>query len=330
MATTRVRPMVEGGILSAVAILFALISVYVPFIGAFVNLIWPVPIILLGVRHGYKWSIMATAVAGILIAILVHPLHAIGVAIGFGMTGIVLGHCFRKNFSPVVSVLFGSIASLTSKIIVLSISAVVLGINPLADHSEAMAKAVDQAINVYRNFGMKEAELAQIAESMKGMLAMMKLILPAGFALASVVDTYLNFLVARLFWRKLGHHIGAFPEFRQWGFSPALLYVFVSSMVLLYWGKSRDIEMVATVGLNLQVICSMLLMIQGMAVAFFYARKYDVPKLILWIFIVMAVTNGFIMQMTVFTGAFDIVFDFRRLRRPRIPPPPENTDGGED
>ena len=67
MRTTRVQPMVEGGILSAVAILFALISVYVPFIGVFVNLIWPVPIILLGVRHGYKWSLMATVVAGILI-----------------------------------------------------------------------------------------------------------------------------------------------------------------------------------------------------------------------------------------------------------------------
>lgn len=36
---------------------------------------------------------------------------------------------------------------------------------------------------------MKEAELNQMAESMKGMLEMMKLILPAGFALASVVDT---------------------------------------------------------------------------------------------------------------------------------------------
>lgn len=329
MSTTRVRPMVEGGILSAVAILFALISVYIPFIGAFVNLIWPVPIILLGVRHGYKWSIMATVVAGILIAILVHPLHAIGVAIGFGMTGIVLGHCFRKNFTAVSSVLFGSIASLTSKIIVLSISAAVMGINPLADHSEAMSKAVEQAINVYRNFGMKETELAQIAESMKGMLAMMKLILPAGFALASVVDTYLNFVVARAVLRKLGHHIGAFPEFRRWSFSPVLLYAFVSSMVLLYWGKSRDFEMVATTGLNLQVICSMLLMIQGMAVAFFYARKYEVPKLILWVFIVMAFTNGFIMQTTVFTGAFDIVFDFRRLRRPALPPPPENTGEGE-
>ena len=140
MTNTRVRPMVEGGILSAVAILFALISVYIPIIGAFVNLIWPVPIILLGVRHGYKWSLMATAVAGILIALLIHPLHAISVAVGFGLTGIVLGHCFRRGYKPVTSVLFGSVASLVSKIIVLSISAVVLGINPLADFECAADK----------------------------------------------------------------------------------------------------------------------------------------------------------------------------------------------
>ena len=133
MSNSRVKPMVEGGILSAVAILFALISVYIPLIGAFVNMIWPVPIILLGVRHGYKWSLMATVVAGILIAILLHPLHAVGVAIGFGLTGIALGQCFRRNLSPVHSVLIGSVASLASKLIVLAISAAVMGINPLAD-----------------------------------------------------------------------------------------------------------------------------------------------------------------------------------------------------
>ncbi len=327
MSTTRVRPMVEGGILSAVAILFALISVYIPFIGAFINLIWPVPIILLGVRHGYKWSMMATAVAGILIAILVHPLHAVAVAIGFGMTGIVLGHCFRKHLSPVYTVLFGSIASLAAKIIVLSISAAVLGINPLADHTAAMAKAVDQAINVYRGFGMKEADLNQLAENMKGMLELMKLILPAGFALASVVDTYLNFLVARAVLRKLGQQYASFPEFRTWRFSSSLLYAFVSSMLMLYWGKSREIEMLATAGINLQVVSSLLLAVQGLAVAMFYAKKRDVPRIITSIFILMVFTNNFIMQIVVFIGAFDIVFDFRKLRRPL--PPPENTESGE-
>ena len=319
--------MVEGGILSAVAILFALVSVYIPFIGAFVNLIWPVPIILLGVRHGYKWSLMATIVAGILIAILLHPLHAVGVAIGFGLTGIALGHCFRRNFTPVASVLAGSAASLVSKMIVLGISAAVLGINPLADHSEARAGAIDQAIELYRNFGMKEEELAKVAESLRAMIDMMKLILPAGFVMASVFDTYLNFIVARAVLRKLGHKIAAFPPFSTWNFTGKALLGFILSLLLLYWGKSRNWELVANAGLNLQVTCSMLFIVQGLSVAAFFAARYNVPRFILWVAGVMALTNGFIMQAFVFAGAFDIVFDFRKLRRPLSR---ENGDSGDE
>ena len=326
MRNSRVQPMVEGGILSAVAILFALISVYIPFLGAFVNLIWPVPIILLGVRHGYKWSLMATVVAGILIAILLHPLHAVGVAVGFGLTGIALGHCFRQNFSPVKSVLIGAVASLLSKIIVLSISSAVLGINPLADHSEAMSRAVEQAVNIYRTLGLKEEDLAKVTENLNNVLGMMKLIFPAAFAMASVVDTYLNFIVARAVLRKLGHRIDAFPKFTQWSFSPKILYAFIVSVLLLYWGKSREWEMVATAGLNLQVACSMLLMLQGLSVVFFYGEKHQVPKFLRWILVFMVFTNGPIMQAVVFAGAFDIALDFRKLRRPE---PPENTNAGE-
>lgn len=329
MTTTRVRPMVEGGILSAVAILFALISVYIPIIGAFVNLIWPVPIILLGVRHGYKWSLLATAVAGILIALLIHPLHAVAVAIGFGLTGIVLGHCFRSKYRPVTSVLLGSVASLVSKLIVMSISAVVLGVNPLADHAAAMTKAVDQAMNVYRSFGMKEADLAQLAENMRGMLDLMKLILPAGFALASVADTYLNFLVARSVLCKLGHSIAPFPAFREWSFYPAVLYAFITSVVMLYWGKSREITLLADIGINLQVASSMLLMLQGLSMVFYYSAKHQVPNFIRWMLVVFVLSNGFITQMAVFAGAFDIALDVRKLRRPAKNSGNDNTDPGE-
>ena len=329
MTTTRVRPMVEGGILSAVAILFALISVYIPIIGAFVNLIWPVPIILLGVRHGYKWSLLATAVAGILIALLIHPLHAVAVAIGFGLTGIVLGHCFRSKYRPVTSVLLGSVASLVSKLIVMGISAAVLGVNPLADHAAAMTKAVDQAMNVYRSFGMKEADLTQLAENMRGMLDLMKLILPAGFALASVADTYLNFLVARSVLCKLGHLIDPFPAFREWSFYPAVLYAFIISVVMLYWGKSREIAILADIGINLQVASSMLLMLQGLSMVFYYSAKHQVPNFIRWMLVVFVLSNGFITQMAVFAGAFDIALDVRKLRRSAKNSGNDNADPGE-
>jgi uncharacterized protein YybS (DUF2232 family) len=192
-----------------------------------------------------------------------------------------------------------------------------------------MTKAVEQAISVYRSFGMKETELAQMAETMKGMLELMKLILPAGFILASIVDTYLNFLVARSVLRKLGHYIPAFPAFPRWSMPPVILYAFVVSVVMLYWGKSREIELLATAGLNLQVMTSMLLMLQGISVAYFYANRHDVPKFIRWIFIAMVFTNGFIMQATVFAGAFDMAIDFRKLRRPVPPMPPDDSDSGE-
>ena len=78
--------------------------------------------------------------------------------------------------------------------------------------------------------------------------------------------------------------------------------------------------------MQLQTISSMLLMLQGVSVAFFYAGRYEVPKFLRWIFVMMAFTNGFIMQAVVFVGAFDIAIDFRKLRRQV---PPENMDTGE-
>lgn len=75
--------------------------------------------------------------------------------------------------------------------------------------------------------------------------------------------------------------------------------------------------MLADAGLNLQVICSMLLMVHGLSVAFFFAAKYEIPKFLRWVLVFLVFTNGFILQATVFAGAFDIAFDFRKLKQPK-------------
>lgn len=315
MHQNRVRPMVEGGILSAVAIIFALISTYLPLIGPFVNLIWPVPIILLGVRHGYKWSIMATAVAGIIIAMLVHPLNAVSVVVGFGLIGIVLGHAFRSGFSPVKAMLWGATASLLSKVAVLSITIVVLGINPLGMQTDVMGKAVDQAVELYRGFGMTEEQLTQISTSMRAMIDLFKIILPAGFVLAAVVDTYLNFLIAKAVLKKMGREIEGFPPFRLWMLPRFLAYFFVLSLVGMYWGKSREIEMLYNISANVQVIASMFLFVQGLALFYYLADKYNLSRLARGIILVLIFTNGFLTQGVVFAGGIDIAVDYRGVRK---------------
>lgn len=316
MRQTRLRPMVEGGILSAIAIIFALISAYLPVVGPFVNLMWPVPIILLGVRHGYKWSIMATVVAGATIAMLMHPLHALGVVVGFGLIGIALGYAFRMKFSASKTMLWGTIASLISKAALLAISSIVTGINPLNMQGDLMAKAVEQAVEIYRGFGMGEQELSKMRESMQAMIDLMKVILPAGFLMASVVDTLINFLIAKTILKKLGHHTSSFPPFKHWCLPIYIVYFFALALVMIYWGNSREILLLSQVGMNLQVITSMLILVQGLALFYFFADKYSLSRMMRGLILFLVLTNGLFAQILILAGAVDLVLDYRRLRAP--------------
>lgn len=317
MRQTRVRPMVEGGLLAAIAIIFAVISAYLPVIGPFVNLLWPVPIILLGVRHGYKWSIMATVVAGVIIAMLLHPLQAVSVVVGFGLIGIVLGYAFRVEFSPAKTMLWGSVASLLSKAALIGIGAAITGVNPFNMQGEVMAQAVEQATEVYRNFGMAEQELAKMKENMQTMIDLLKVILPAGFIMASVVDTFLNFVIAKAVLKKLGHSIPDFPIFKNWALPSYIVYFFALAMVMIYWGKSRDITMLYNIGMNVQVVASMLLFIQGLALFYYIVDKYNLSRVVKGIILFLILSNGLFSQIVIFLGAAETIVDYRRLRAER-------------
>ena len=55
MTDYKIKPVTESGILSAITVVMALIGVYVPVVGWVAALVWPLPIILLIVRHGLRW-----------------------------------------------------------------------------------------------------------------------------------------------------------------------------------------------------------------------------------------------------------------------------------
>ncbi|WP_378955828.1 YybS family protein [Pelosinus sp. sgz500959] len=317
MRQTKVRSMVEGGLLAGIAIIFAIISAYLPVVGPFVNLLWPVPIILLGVRHGYKWSIMATVVAGVIIAMLLHPLQAVSVVVGFGLIGIVLGYAFRMEFSPGKTMLWGTLASLISKAALLGIGAAMTGINPFAMQSDVMAQAMEQGVEVYRNFGIAEQELAKMKESMETMLDLVKVILPAGFIMASVVDTFLNYAIAKTVLKKLGHTMPDFPPFKNWTLPDYIVYFFALALVMIYWGKSREIDLLYTIGMNIQVLTSTLLLVQGLSLFYYVVDKYNLSRMVRGIILFLILTNGLFSQILIFAGAIDSIIDYRHLRSPR-------------
>ena len=69
----RTRSLTESGILAAVLVVLAIVAVYVPILGIVAVLLWPLPVTVLIVRHGFRWGVMALAVASLLIAMLIEP-----------------------------------------------------------------------------------------------------------------------------------------------------------------------------------------------------------------------------------------------------------------
>lgn len=318
MQKNPVRPVVEGGVLTAVAIMFALISTYLPVIGAFVNLLWPVPIVLLGVRHGYKWSLMAVVASGLIIALIMHPITAVSVVVGFGLIGIALGYGLRQGFSPTKTLFVGAAASLVSKIAVLAITAAVMGFNPITLQTEGMIKGLETAMDFYRQMGMNAEDMARMEATLKPMIELMKIILPAGFVLASFVDTFLNYQVAKAVLARLGQQLEPFPPFRRWNMPRFTVYALAVSFVAIYWGTTRELEVLYNTGMNIQVVTTLLLFIQGMAVVYFLADKYNLSRIVRGIILFLILSNGIVMQALIIGGAFDIIFDYRQLRTPKV------------
>ncbi len=317
MRQTNTRPTVEAGIMAAIAVVFALISVYVPVVGAFVTFLWPVPIILLGVRHGFRWSVMATVVAGVLSAILISPLKAIHIVVGFGLIGLVFGHAFRAGFGPFKTILWGSVVCLISNLALMGLTFVVMGVNPFAFQIESMEKSMVEAIELYRGFGMTETMIAQMQEQFKIMMTLFQVLLPALLTLSAVFQTYLNFLLARAVLRKLGHATPAFPPFREWSLPKAMLYIAALATAALFFSQNLQSDLLAKIAVNILGGSLILLFGQGLALFYYLADKYNLSRLMRTIILIIILTNALLQTAAVFAGIFDLAVNFRQLNTPR-------------
>ena len=125
----KLTPMVEGGILAGVSVIMALASM-LPILGIVAKILCPLPIIILGIRHGTRISLLTAVVVSILVALLMSPIYSLFLLPGFVLVGMALVYAFRHKFSPVKAILSASIASVVAKVIMIASMFYFMDINP--------------------------------------------------------------------------------------------------------------------------------------------------------------------------------------------------------
>lgn len=308
-----VQPMTEGGILAAISAAMALIGVYVPLVGTFAALLWPLPIILLVVRRGVRWGILAMVVSGLLISLLFHPLQAIMMVAAFGLVGLTIGFAYRKGYGATRTLLLATFVSVVSKVLVIGGSILIMQINPLQFQADAMQEAFDYSVEQYRSAGFSEQQIQESTQNFQNSMKMAQMLFPPAIVFAGMFDAYLNVVISGKVLQRIGWgKIAPLLPFSAWRFPWGVVYLYAFSLIGMYWGETRQIGWLTQVSLNVNLFSGMLGFVQGASILNCAANRYNLSKWLRGIILVLALLNGFLLQTISLIGLFDIIFDYRR------------------
>ncbi|TYP57432.1 YybS family protein [Thermosediminibacter litoriperuensis] len=307
------KAVVEGALLSAIAIILSLFSMYVPALGLFLDLVLPVPVIILGMRHGLKISLLSVAVTGLVTAMFSGPLRALTVVLSFGLMGTGMGWALKKNYPPFRVFAVGAVAALASNVALFLLSLMIMGINPFLQEIAAYREGLSAAAEIYNRMGVNPETVKTAIEMYEKMLDIMPLVIPAILVLASVTSAFLSYQISRLVLKRLGYGIEDFPPFWQWRMPVYTVFLFLLGQIAVILEVYWPAGILKQLGFNLQMIFIFAFFVQGLSILSFYLGKYNVSKPVRALVVLFVFTNPFFAQLILLAGMMDTFFNFRGL-----------------
>ncbi|OGO76819.1 MAG: hypothetical protein A2Y23_09095 [Clostridiales bacterium GWB2_37_7] len=326
MKRINARSITEGAILAA---LTAILGVFynVPIVGI-ITMFWPVPIIIVGYRNGFRVSIVAAFIAAILISIIVTPIVGIILFVTYAIPGAVMGYMLRKRYSPyktltVCSLMLAVTAVLEfilglELILGISIFEIVGNLNAVTnDYYSQIYNQAAQAAEMYKKFGLGETEVKQVMEQMSALLKQATKLMPIGFLFAGITGSYINFKAVKLILNRMGYKIEDINRFSQWRLDKVnrtiLIGITFITLLLMYVNAQAASDLLT----NIWLVLMLVYVILGLSVTKYFIEKlgerYEIPAPVQGIMLVFLL---FIMLgILPYIGMFEIAADIRRLDR---------------
>lgn len=340
-----VRGLTESAILAALVALLALAARYVPLIGAAAVFACPIPLTVVVSRHGFRTGALSALVAALIAAMIGGPITGLTIALTFAPMGLALGAAVRAKLPAGRTLLLVSAVATVSLVANLGITLAVSGVNPYTLSIEGMREGQQTTLDFYAKLGVDRAALEQQLGPMRQMIALMPRLIPILVVIGAVTMTYINFEVSRFVLRRVGHSLPALPPVTAWRIPALFVWLLPLSFVLQLWARSAPVPMshlgqtlrrlppddvmaimrgsatrlplVESVALNLGYLAQITFLLMGLVVAWVLLERYDTPRWLRWMLILIAFTTPALGILLFFLGLADAVFELRaRWRRP--------------
>ena len=303
MNYTSTRSVVESGILTALMIVFAMIGLSVPMLGFFGSILVPMTIAVVGVRHGFRWSILSVVSAVIAIAFLLGPLTALIEGGVFGVIGILIGYGLRKQWSVSPLLIFPAIVLMLAVVVQFWALAWVMNLDPAQMWTSLGEQLEETMRDMYVNQGLSEEQIGVAMDSLQDQLSIMKKVLVAGLFCSGIAISYIINYLTRLVLGRIGtYEIPEIPTIQGWRIPDWALHIFLVGLISYF--VKQYVPFLEYIGYNLMYLGGIMLFIRGISCIWRISKSYTSSRLVRWIVLAIFIAMS---QSAAIFGALDIL-----------------------
>ncbi|MCL2496842.1 MAG: YybS family protein [Clostridiales bacterium] len=304
-----VRALAEGAMLTALALVLAVISIYVPILYTVASLVFPVPLALLVLRHGLKYGCIGAVSIFLLSAMLIGLPNAIYLFILYGFLGLFFGWCFLRHKNAAFTLLVGVLISSAAILFSLLFPTLLAGIS-LDQYMQMLESFSLEFANILQQQGANE-EMLLNAESVSGFIVRL---LPSLLVCGAMCSTLLCYVLMCKLLRRFGYDIPMLPPFNEWRMDWRLLWPLIVALALAGLGSRFDLNLMARIGDNMLMAFMPILLVCGISVLVWLLKPWRAAGFIKVLVVLFAfqLLGALAFYMIMLISVFDPIFDIRR------------------
>lgn len=304
----------QAAIITALAVVLSLATVYIPFLGLLVFVI-PVPYAMIATMTGGRYAIISAVVSFFIMMFAVDPIYSLSLTVMNVLPGIAVGYMINKekdeDEKSFKSIYFGTVAYMISMIVFVGISKLFFKMDLVSEFIELMKVSIETQFSIMQSMNMSPKGDMTVAD----IVSIMKSIIPAILffysIIASSITYYLEAFILRRI-KKLNFNLPKFTEFYLPGnavTTSLLLYFLVMALDIMKIPLHTDIIMI-----NLQLVFSMMFLVQGLSVGIYFIKNWrnkSPNKVMIFVIALFLISGSMVLS---FIGMLDSVIDFRKVR----------------
>ncbi|MEH6889566.1 YybS family protein [Bacillus sp. JJ864] len=304
----RTRLITEGAVLLALYAVLLLASLYMPVLGAIVIFALPLPFLIFSIRYQLSSACMLLGTA-ILVTLIVSSPLSIANTLMFGITGIILGHMYKKKKSVIEILLVGTLVYLVSFVLLYIVSVQFFNIDIVKQMQDMFKQSMEQSEKFMKMAGasVNEGQLAELKKAVNTI----GILLPTVLAMASLFSSWITILIANRVLKRLKYTAVSWPKFRDIQIPKSIVWLYVVIILLASFAKIEAGSYVEMVFLNLSTIFTFLLLFQGFSFLAFFTNAKGYTKVVLILTFVVGLFVPVLFPLMTILGIIDLGFSLR-------------------